>query len=391
MISAVENKQIQKASGIGTLLPILFGFFIMGFVDVVGIATNYVKKDFALSDTLASLLPMAVFLWFLIFSVPTGMLMNKIGRKSTVLLSMVITAIGLIIPVFAYTLPVVMIAFALIGIGNTLIQVALNPLLANVVRKDRLTSNLTIGQFIKAISSFLGPVIAAFAATGFNNWHLLFPIFSGITVLSFVWLLATPITEERNKETTTSIGECFALLADKKIFLCFLGILTLVGIDVGINITAPKILMETGMPLEKAGYATSLYFVCRTAGSFFGAFILAKYSSSKFYVITAIAAIIAFAGLLLSKNTDIIYVCIAAAGLACANMFSIIFSFALQCKPEKSNEISGLMIMGVSGGAFFPFLMGVSSDAFHGQRGALLVLLVCCMYQLFLSIATRKG
>lgn len=382
----------KSNAGMATLLPILFGFFIMGFVDVVGISTNYVKKDFSLSDTLANLLPMAVFLWFLIFSVPTGMLMNRIGRKKTVLLSMIITVIGLLVPLINYSLPIVLIAFALIGIGNTLIQVALNPLLSNVVSKDKLTSSLTAGQFIKAISSFLGPVIAAFAAKYFHNWQVLFPIFAGITVLSFIWLLVTPIHEELNKEKTSTVGECFALLGDGMIFFYFLGILTVVGIDVGLNITAPKILMErTGMELEKAGYATSLYFVFRTAGAFTGAFILAKYSSSRFYIISAIAAIVSFVGLLFSHNTQLIYACIALAGFACANMFSIIFSFALQRKPEKSNEISGLMIMGVSGGAIFPFLMGISSDAFHGQSGAVVVLLICCVVQLLLAMKSSKA
>ncbi len=381
----------KENAGLLTLLPILFGFFIMGFVDVVGISSSYVKKDFDLSDTLASLLPMAVFLWFLIFSVPTGMLMNKIGRKKTVLLSLIITIVGLLIPLIDYSLPVVLAAFAMIGIGNTLIQVALNPLLTNVVSKDKLTSSLTAGQFIKAISSFLGPIIAAFAAKTLNNWHMLFPIFAGITVLSFIWLMATPIHEDSKKENTSTFTQCFALLGDKMIFYYFLGILTIVGIDVGMNITAPKILMErTGMALESAGYATSLYFVFRTAGAFIGAIILAKYSSSKFYFISAIAAIAALAGLLFSHSLEMLYVCIALIGFACANMFSIIFSFALQRKPEKSNEISGLMIMGVSGGAFFPFLMGVSSDAFHGQNGAIIVLLICCAWQFYLAAKSRK-
>ena len=68
------NKQNSKA-----IYPILFGFFVMGFADVVGIATNYVKVDFSLSDTLANLIPMMVFLWFALFSIPTGVMMGKVG------------------------------------------------------------------------------------------------------------------------------------------------------------------------------------------------------------------------------------------------------------------------------------------------------------------------
>lgn len=364
----------------------------MGFVDVVGIATNYVKKDFQLSDTLANLLPMAVFLWFLIFSIPTGMLMNKIGRKKTVLLSMIITVVALLIPMIAYSLPIVLIAFALLGIGNTIIQVSLNPLLTNVISGEKLTSTLTLGQFVKAIASFLGPVIAAFCANTFGNWQLLFIVFAVVTVLSSLWLWATYIPREESKTEVSTFGDSFALLSDKTIFLFFIGILTLVGIDVGLNITAPRLMMErTGMALEDAGYATSLYFIFRTAGAFLGAFILAKMSAKKFYIVSSAVAILAVILLMFAYSQSLLYTGIALAGFACANMFSIIFSYALKKLPSKSNEVSALMIMGVSGGAVFPFLMGVMTDAMGGiQIGAVFIILICCFYQLFLALSVKE-
>lgn len=392
MTQETTNTQTgQPKTSVLQLAPILFGFFIMGFVDVVGIATNYVKKDFGLSDTLSNLLPMAVFLWFLIFSVPTGMLMNKIGRKRTVQLSMLVTGIGLLVPMISYTLPVVLSAFALLGIGNTLLQVALNPLLTNVVHKDKLTSSLTTGQFIKAVSSFLGPIIAAYAGTQFGNWQALFPIFAGITVLSFLWLSATPLQEGGRNERTSTIAECFALLGDRRIFLYFAGILTLVGIDVGLNVSGPRLLMErTGMELEQAGYVASLYFVFKTTGTFLGAILLAKWSARRFYLISAIGAVAAMILLLFAHNAALIYAGVALAGFACANIFSILFSFAMQRMPERSNEVSGLLIMGVSGGAIFPLLMGLASDAAAAQWGAIAVLLVCCAYHWWLAVKELK-
>jgi len=392
MPQTISNTSPASAgSNVLQLAPILFGFFIIGFADVVGIATNYVKKDFNLSDTLSNMLPMAVFLWFLIFSVPTGMLMNRIGRKRTVQLSMVVTGLGLLVPLLSYNLPVILAAFALIGIGNTLMQVSLNPLLTNVVSKDSLTSSLTAGQFIKAISSFLGPVIAAFAVARFNQWQWLFPIFAGITLLSFLWLSLTPVHEDSRKENTSTIVKCFALLGDVKIFLYFLGILTLVGIDVGLNVSAPKILMErTGMPLEQAGYVTSIYFVFKTAGAFLGAILLAKWPALLFYRVSAFAAVVAMVVLLFAGNAAAIYTGVALAGFACANIFSILFSFALQRMPDRSNEVSGLLIMGVSGGAIFPFLMGIASDAVGAQWGAIVVLLVCCFYHWGLAAKERR-
>ncbi len=392
MSQTISNApQASAGSNALRMAPILFGFFIMGFADVVGISTNYVKKDFNLSDTLSNMLPMAVFLWFLIFSVPTGMLMNRIGRKRTVQLSMVVTGVGLLVPMLSYNLPVILAAFALIGIGNTLMQVSLNPLLTNVVSKDRLTSSLTAGQFIKAISSFLGPVIAAFAVAQFHQWQWLFPVFAGITVLSFLWLSVTPMHEDGRQENTSTIMKCFALLGDVKIFLYFLGILTLVGIDVGLNVSAPRILMErTGMPLEQAGYVASVYFVFKTAGAFLGAILLAKWPPLLFYRASAFAAVVAMIVLLFAANAGVIYAGVALAGFACANIFSILFSFALQRMPDRGNEVSGLLIMGVSGGAIFPFLMGIASDAAGAQWGAVAVLLLCCFYHWGLAAKERR-
>ena len=75
-----------------SIIPVMLCFFAMGFVDLVGIASNYVKEDLNLNDATANLFPSLVFFWFLIFSVPTGILMNKIGRKKTVLLSLLVDA-----------------------------------------------------------------------------------------------------------------------------------------------------------------------------------------------------------------------------------------------------------------------------------------------------------
>lgn len=371
------------------LLPVLFGFFIMGFVDVVGIATNYVKQDFALSDTLANMLPMTLFLWFAVLSVPTGLLMNKLGRKKTVLLSMAITLAAMLFPLFSYSFPMILIAFAFLGIGNTIIQVSLNPLLTNVVRAERLTSSLTLGQFIKAIAAFLGPIIAGYAASRLGNWKLIFMVFAIVTVLSGLWLAFTRINEEA-VANTSSFGASFGLLRDKTIFLLFMGIVCAVGVDVGLNTTIPKFLMERcNIPLEQAGLGTSLYFVARTIGTFAGAVLLVKLSGRKFFIISMFVAIPALLAMLFMDQVWGILALVFVVGLAVANVFSIIFSFALKRIPARANEISGLMIMGVAGGAVIPLVMGVVSDAV-GQAGGMAVLLLTLGYLLFCAGRTGK-
>jgi fucose permease len=381
---------MEKKNSKLAVIPVLFGFFIIGFADVVGISTSYVQQDFKLSDSMANLLPMMVFLWFAVFSVPTGMMMNKLGRKNTVLISLAVSLIALVVPLIAYEYTVMLLAFALLGIGNTILQVSLNPLLTNVVSQDKLTSSLTFGQFVKAIASFSGPIIAGFASGTLGNWKLIFPIFAAVTFLSGLWLVLTPIEEEKKEVKTTSFASSFGLLKDSVILMLFLGILLLVGIDVGLNTTLPKFLMErTDLPLERAGLGTSLYFAARTIGTFVGAILLIKFSGRKFYIGSMILGITAMVLMIFISNLWVILVMIFCLGLAISNVFSIIFSAALRREPQRANEVSGLLIMGVAGGAIVPPLMGVTADL-TGQTGAMVLLLAALGYLLFNAIKMQK-
>ncbi|MDD6006862.1 MAG: MFS transporter [Bacteroidales bacterium] len=378
----MENNKLNY----GKLLPVLFAFFAMGFVDLVGIATNYVKVDFNLSDTMANMFPSMVFFWFLIFSVPTGVMMNKIGRRNTVLVSLVVTALSLIIPVFdfAYTFWGMLLSFSLLGIGNAIMQVSLNPLVSNIVSGKQLASTLTFGQFVKAIASFIAPIIAAWAATTFGDWKILFPIFATISIIAVLLLGVTSIQESKGE--TTSFGQCFSLLGNKFVLLSFIGIMCHVGIDVGTNVTAPKILMERlGESLETAGFATSVYFLFRTIGCFSGTFILAKVSARMFFVIGVVCMILGMGGLTFAANQSLIYVCVALMGFGNSNIFPIIFSQAMLHLPDSKNAVSGLMIMGLFGGTVFPLLMGLATDSIGSQLGAVIVMLVGILYLLAFS------
>ena len=376
---------MEDKNRITRLLPVLLAFFIMGYCDLVGIATNYLKQDFSLGDTAANAFSVMMFLWFLVLSVPTGMLMNRIGRKKTVMLSMVITLLGLVVPFISYSMVSMVIAFSLIGIGNTLIQVSLNPLVAGLVTPEKQPSFLTLGQFIKAIASFLAPILAVQAALRFGDWKILFAIFAVIDVAVMAYLAFTRIEESDEKKEVSSFASCFRMLGQGAILMLFIGIVMHVGIDVGVNITAPKILQErAGMTLDQAGYATSLYFLVRTFSCLAGTFILSRYSPAKFFIISALFILAGVAGLLFLKSVLAIYICVGLIGAGNSNVFSIIFSNALRTVPGKDNEISGLLIMGISGGALVPVIMGAASDATGSQTGAVLVLAVCIAYLLFL-------
>lgn len=376
------------------LFPVMLCFFAMGFVDLVGIASNYVKADLELTDAQANVFPSLVFFWFLIFSVPTGILMNRIGRKRTVLLSLAVTFASLLVPLFGDSYAVMLVSFSLLGIGNALMQTSLNPLLSNVIGGSKLASTLTFGQFVKAIASFLAPYIAMWGAmqaipTFGLGWRVLFPIYLVIAVFAIVLLGFTPIEEEQ-PDKASGFKACFSLLGKPFILLCFLGIICHVGIDVGTNTTAPKILMERlGMTLADAGFATSLYFIFRTVGCLLGAFVLQRVAARPFFAFSVALMLPAMAGLFLFGSETVIYVCIALIGLGNSNVFSVVFSQALFAMPGKKNEVSGLMIMGLFGGTVFPLAMGLASDAV-GQNGAVAVMTVGVIYLLCYTLKIKK-
>ena len=381
----------MKKSVVSSLVPVMFAFFVMGFVDMVGTATNYVKADFALSDTMANFLPSMVFLWFFFLSVPTGLLMNRIGKRKTVLLSLAVTALALILPMFAYNYPVLLASFCFLGIGNTLMQVSLNPLASCIVSGEKFASTLTFGQFIKAIASFIAPIIASWASLHFGNWRLLYPVFLAFAVTATAYLWFTRIEEEIPKDKSSGFIQCLKLLGDGTVLLLFLGIVAHVGIDVGVNTCAPKIIMERlALPLEKAGIATSIYFLFRTLGCLSGSFILARFSLKKFFVVSVACMVLAMIGLFVCRSLIGIYVAIALVGFGNSNIFSMVFSRALYYLPERGNEMSGLMIMGLIGGTVFPLLMGVLSDAMGTQAGSVIIISVGVAYLVYLAAKFLK-
>lgn len=392
-MDTTQSIAMGRRSSLMQLIPVMLCFFAMGFVDLVGTASNYVQKDLGLTDSQANLFPSLVFFWFLIFSVPTGMLMNRIGRKRTVLLSLAVTAVSLILPLTGEGYMTMLLAFSLLGIGNSIMQTSLNPLVTNLIGGDRLASTLTFGQFVKAIASFLAPIIAAWGATTYLpvfglGWRVLFVIYAAVSIISVAVLGATPIVEER-PDRASGIKECLKLLGRPFILLCFLGIVCHVGIDVGTNTTAPKILMERiGLPLEEAGFATGIYFIFRTAGCFLGAFALRVISPRIFFGISVALMFIAMMLLMTCDSLMLLYTGIAMIGFGNSNVFSVIFAQALTASPTEKNEVSGLMIMGLFGGTVFPLAMGYAADAV-GQIGAIAVMTVGVAYLLYYTLKIR--
>ncbi len=385
---------MKKQNSIVTALPVLFGFFVMGFCDIVGISSDYVQRSFNWSPMMTGFVPSMVFIWFLFLGIPVGNQMNKWGRKNTVLISMAITIVGMVLPLLVYDSVTCMVAYALLGIGNAILQVSLNPLLNNVItNKSFLTSGLTIGQVIKAVSSLVGPeiVLLAVGYFGTDKWYYCFPILGAITLLSAIWLMATPIEREKTvlSDGSLSMKNTFALLKDRMILLLFLGIFFIVGVDVATNFISSKLMtIRFGWTDEQVKFAPQVYFLSRTVGALLGAFLLTRIAEMKYFRINIVACIVSLLVLIGVDNDVVNIVCIGAVGFFASSVFAIIYSMALQVRPEKANQISGLMITAVAGGGVVTPVIGFAIGTV-GIIGGVMVTLACVLYLTYCAFGIK--
>jgi FHS family L-fucose permease-like MFS transporter len=379
----------QKVN-ISKILPVLMAFFVMSFVDLVGIGVDRVSKDMNLSSTLAQLIPSAAFLWFLLLSVPVGVMQSRLGKRFMLNIGMGVTAMGLLVPYFFYTFEMVLIGFALLGIGNTIVQVSANPLLVDVVPGNRTSSFLSFSQFVKAIGSMIGAPLAAILAARFGDWKLLFLVFGLVSILSALWLGSVRIDEAKQTEVKATFASSFRLLGIGFVLMMVLSIFVVVGIDVGFNSNSGQFLIKQfGIDQTAAESGRSIYFFGRMLGTFLGALLLTRITSRKFFIWTSVLGIICLLAILLIPSPAIAWVLVFLIGLAVANIFPLVFSITVDKYPTRSNEISGLMMMAVSGGAVIPLLIGLVSDISNVAIG-MSVLIICMVYLFLVSLYCLK-
>ncbi|MBD0779412.1 MFS transporter [Maribacter sp. ANRC-HE7] len=370
--------------------PVFLTFIIMGFVDIVGVSTGYVQKDFDLSDSMAQFIPSMVFIWFFVFSIPVGVLQDKIGKKKMMNLGIMITIFGLILPFIYYSFVVILIAFVFMGIGNTIVQVAASPLLQEVTPKEKLSSFLSLSQFMKAITSLTGPIIATYMAITYEKWILVFAVYAVISLVNLLWLSGTKIDESIKSETPATFASCMKLLTNKFVLAMVIAIFLIVGADVGMNSNIQGFLMKLhGLTLENASYGISIYFTALMISRFVGAILLQFLKPIFFLVTTTVLAIIGTLMIMFSSTEMMAYIAIFIVGLGAGNLFPLIFSIAINKMPSRSNEISGLLIMAIVGGAVVPPIMGFVSSS-SGIMGSLVVLLVCFAYMLIIPFTAKQ-
>ncbi len=379
----------QKVN-ITKIMPVLMAFFVMSFVDLVGIGVDRVTKDMNLSATLAQLIPSAAFLWFLLLSVPVGVMQSRLGKKFMLNIGMGVTALGMLVPFFLYDFYMVLTGFALLGIGNTIVQVSANPLLVDVVPGNRTSSYLSFSQFIKAIGSMIGAPLAAVLAARFGDWKLLFLVFGVVSILTVIWLASVKIDEAKETEVKATFSSSFKLLGSGFVFLMVLSIFIVVGVDVGFNSNSGHFLIKQfGIEQTVSESGRSVYFFGRMLGTFSGALLLTRITSRKFFMWTSVVGILCLVAILLIDSPVIAWILVFLIGLSVANIFPLVFSITVEKYPTRTNEISGLMMMAICGGAVIPLLIGWVSDISSVAAG-MSVLVVCMIYLFSVSVYALK-
>jgi len=377
---------MDKKINIKKILPVLMAFFVMSFVDLVGIGVDRVSSDMNLSATIAQLIPSAAFLWFLLLSLPVGIMQSRLGKRNMLNIGMGVTALGLLIPFFLYSFGSVLAGFALLGIGNTIVQVSANPLMVEVVPSNRASSFLSFSQFIKAIGSMIGAPLAGYFASWFGDWKFIFLVFGVVSILSVVWLASVKVEEREPEGNKPTFATAFRLLGNGFILLMVLSIFLVVGVDVGFNSNSGQFLIKQfGIDPVTAEKGRSVYFFGRMLGTFAGALLLTRITSRKFFLWTSLLGILFLILILLVKTPLLAWVFVFLIGLAVANIWPLVFSIAVEKYPDRNNEISGLMMMAISGGAVIPLLVGYLSDVSSIAVG-MSVLIACMVYLAAVSI-----
>jgi fucose permease len=346
-------------------LPVFLAFLAMGFGDAVGPFVSLAKSEFQLSNAVASLIPFVGFSMFGLLSIPVGLVQDKRGKKFVLLTGLSVALVGLLNATFAVSsFAGFLITILLMGAGAAILQVAGNPFMRDVSEEGKYSRNLSLAQFVKAIGSLSGPLIPVVAARWFGaSWKVIFPIYAVAILITLLAVSGLKVEEKRSKDRPATLGSCLKLLGNGYVFAMVAAIFLYVGAEVCVSSGIPLFLKESyQIDVNKSGLlGTGLFFLALTIGRFSGGVLLSWMSPRKFFLVTSFVSILALGGLFVPDRT----VAVASfflVGLGFANIFPLVFSLAVESLPQFTNELSGLMVTAIVGGAILPPLMGLVSD-----------------------------
>ncbi len=373
-------------------LPVFLAFLAMGFGDAVGPFVGLARDEFQLSNAVASMIPFTGFIMFGLLSVPVGVMQDRKGKKFVLMLGLAVALAGLLNAAFGLTtFPRFLGTILLLGAGAAILQVAGNPIMRDVSEPGRFARNLTLGQFVKAIGSLSGAVIPVVAARYFGaGWGVIFPVYAAAIALSLAAVATLRVTEQKPDRPAATLASCLALLKTPYVLAMVAAIFVYVGAEVSVSAGIPLLLKDRfAIDISREGLlGTGLFFTALTIGRFSGSIILTWMAPPRFLLVTCLVSLAGFAGILMPTPT-LALVGFFVAGLGFANIFPLVFSIAVERMPAHTNELSGLMVTAIVGGAFLPPLMGVVADRTSVPLG-FLVPLAAVAYITWVAVANLR-
>lgn len=338
----------------------MFGFIVMGILDIVGVLKNFIQDDFGIPEKAAGLIPSACFLWFLILAVPIGVMMGRFGRKNTVTAGMAVCVMGLVLPpLFRLSLAAHLAAMALLGIGGTMLVVGLPPLLCAVVPEDKLAGTMSISSAFKTFTAVSVPLLIAVFSKNSMGWQASLPVLGLFALGGAVWLQLSPV-DETPSYSMTSVRSTFSLLGEKTMRRCFLLQILVVGFDIGLITFFPRIVQSRiGISLAAASAISAAYPVAKMAAAFAGGLLLLKVSRKKYVVASLCLMAAGIVTTIFAESGVPLLAGVVLIGAGYANLYTIVYARAAAGYPDKGNEVSSLMITSLAGGATVPLLVSL--------------------------------
>lgn len=390
-----------------SLFSVFLVFLAMGFGDAAGQLVSVVEKVFNISPFMASFVSFFGLIMFGVLSVPMGVVQSRIGKKSTLMIGLVLFLCGAILPVIAFSFGVILLSVFLMGAGAAILQVSGNPMMRDVSAEGKYSSNLSFAQSVKAIGTLSTSLIIVligtslmkygwFSAVGQDGeavnmgFRILFPIFAVVLLVTLL-LVAAFVPNAKNEETEkpTTVGKCIKALGNPYILMMFLGIFFYCGAEASMFNRIPSILIENNPSLTPA-IGNIVLIVALFVGRFAGGVFLRFMKPNTFLYVTIGISVLGNVLLFLPYNSVVTWLSFILIGLGFANIFPLIFSMCIDRMPDKSNEISGLMTTAIVGAGIVPLLTGAAANI--NFKYAFIVTLACLAYLTFVAMMnSRKG
>lgn len=384
----------------GIVLLIMFIFFVISFLtNIIGPLVPEVIKGFSVSKGMAGLLNFSFFIAYGVMSIPAGMLTEKYKEKKVLTAAFILSTIGAFLFSFVPLFPVYLISLFMIGLGMSILQVAINPLLRVAGGEEHFAFTSVLAQLFFGGASYLSPLLYSYLVTNLSagntsnfllsslnglvpenlKWVSIYWIFAIISVAMVLVILVVkfPKVDLNEDEKVGNFSTIKELFKNKYVVLFFFGIFAYVGTEQGVASWISKFLEDYhGMNAAVEGAtATSWFWGLLTIGCFLGLGLLKLFDSKIVLRVFVIGAMIALATALTTSSGQTAYVSFIAVGFCASVMWSIVFSLALNSVSSNHGAFSGILCSGILGGAVVPLIVGVLGDAFGLRVGMSFVFL----------------